>query len=76
MNTTHLRSIIAEQVGRLSRAIARQRRLQLLIAMLAGLIIGLASMAIFGGGVNDDEQHHDSVAASNHQVPGPDRDND
>lgn len=76
MNTTHLRSVVGERAGRLTRAVARQRRLQLLIAMLAGLIIGLASMAVFGGGVIGDGEHLGPVTASDHQGPSQDRDDD
>lgn len=76
VNATQFRSVVGEQAGRVTRAIARRRRLQLLIAMMVGLIIGLTSMAMFGGGVSGEDQHHGPAAVSDHPAPGQDRDND
>lgn len=74
MTTTDLRARLGEQFTRLIRFVARRRRLQLLLAMVVGLMIGLASMAVLGGTGGTDDGQHDRPGLTGFHQPGQDHD--
>ncbi len=74
MRTTGLRTTLGKQFARLFRFVARRRRVHLLLAMLLGLIIGMASMAVLGLGGGTGDGPHDRTAIAGAHQPGQDHD--
>lgn len=74
MTTTGLRTTLGEQFARMSRYVARRRRMHLLLAMVIGLIIGMASMAVLGVAGSASDGPHDRPAITGAHQPGQDHD--
>lgn len=76
MKTTQIRRTMNHHAGRLTRSVARSRRLQLLLAMIVGLVIGMASMAVFTGGDGSGAEHQVPAQVSGQHQFGPGHDDD
>lgn len=76
MRTTQIRNTASRHAGRLTRALARNRRLQLLLAMIVGLVIGMASMVVFTGSDGSGADHRVPASVSGQHQFGPGHDDD
>lgn len=76
MNTSQIRNTVNRHAGRLTRSGARSRRLQLLLAMIVGLVIGMAVVSVFTGGDGSGSEHRVPASVSGQHQFGPGHDDD